>query len=361
MVRASKKRPAGRIPAVLADVLGVAVDRLRVTPGGLRQQIDLLVDAGGHRFAIDVVASSDAGRISAKTKHLAGAAKKVGPRVIPTIVATFMGASGRKVAADAGVSWFDLSGNARIVAPGLRVVIDGRPNRLRTVGRPSSVFAPKSARVARWLLMHPTEGFSQREIARNTSMTDGFVSRIVSRLLADGYVDRLGPAGGDRLGRATARVQVRDPSLLLDAWADEYDFEKHTIIKGHIAARSGDAATRFIADVLRKNRAPHAATGLSAAWQLTRFAGFRIASLFLESEPTPQILEALGFREDERGANVWLVVPNDTGVFHGAADVDGVRCVHPVQAYLDLKAHPERAAEAAEHLRAERLKWGSRG
>jgi hypothetical protein len=35
-----------------------------------------------------------------------------------------------------------------------------------------------------------------------------------------------------------------------------------------------------------------------------------------------------------------------------------VRCVHPVQAYLDLKAQPERAAEAADRLRTERLTWG---
>ena len=46
-----------------------------------------------------------------------------------------------------------------------------------------------------------------------------------------------------------------------------------------------------------------------------------------------------------------MVAPNDKGVFEGAEFVDGIRCVHPVQAYLDLKDHPERAAEAAEELR----------
>jgi len=30
----------------------------------------------------------------------------------------------------------------------------------------------------------------------------------------------------------------------------------------------------------------HAATGLSAAWQLTRFAGFRAATFFVPAEPT---------------------------------------------------------------------------
>jgi len=63
----------------------------------------------------------------------------------------------------------------------------------------------------------------------------------------------------------------------------------------------------------------------------------------------------VGLREEPQGENVWLVVPNDVGVFQGAADHQGVRCVHPVQVYLDLKGHPERAVEAAEQLRRQVL------
>ena len=33
-------------------------------------------------------------------------------------------------------------------------------------------------------------------------------------------------------------------------------------------------------------------------------------------------------------------------------------CVHPVQIYLDLKGHPERAKEASSMVRQESLKWG---
>ena len=54
---------------------------------------------------------------------------------------------------------------------------------------------------------------------------------------------------------------------------------------------------------------------------------------------------------------MWLVFPGDEGVFQGCADVDGVRCVHPVQVYLDLLGHPERAKEAANFLWQELLNW----
>lgn len=67
--------------------------------------------------------------------------------------------------------------------------------------------------------------------------------------------------------------------------------------------------------------------------------------------PTPAQLESLHFREENAGANAWLVLPNDDGVFTGATTVEGIPAVHPVQVYVDLKGHPERAPEAAEHLR----------
>ena len=53
------------------------------------------------------------------------------------------------------------------------------------------------------------------------------------------------------------------------------------------------------------------------------------------------------------------MVPNDEGVFHGAELVDGIRCVHPVQAYVDLKDHPEESTDAAAELRR-RLLWGGK-
>jgi len=56
----------------------------------------------------------------------------------------------------------------------------------------------------------------------------------------------------------------------------------------------------------------------------------------------------MGFYEELQGENVWLVVADDERMFHGVAEREGIRCVHPVPTYLDLKDHPERSAEAAE-------------
>ena len=262
-----------------------------------------------------------------------------------------MGDVGRERCIEAGVGWLDLSGNARIFAPGLRILIEGKPNQYKRPGRPSSVFAPKSSRITRWLLMHPHEPLTQRELARATDTDEGYTSKVVSKLKQDGLIVK----------ESSGTVRLHDPDLLLDAWRENYDFTKHHIIRGHVAARAGDVLLRQLADTLEHVSVSYAATGLAAAWLLDRFASFRTTTLYLAEEPPSALLDSLSFREEKRGANVWLAVPNDVGVFHGAAKIDGIRCVHPVQAYLDLGAHPERAKEASQQLRTAHLSWSTHG
>ncbi|MCX5868287.1 MAG: MarR family transcriptional regulator [Proteobacteria bacterium] len=262
-----------------------------------------------------------------------------------------MGEVGRRACEENGVSWLDLSGNAHIVSGGLRIHIEGRSNRFLSAGRPLNLFAPKSSRVVRWLLINPDKPFTQHEIARATKMDEGLVSRVVKRLLAEGLVVR----------DSNYAVKPRDPSLLLKSWLERYQFWRHTVYQGHAAARSGDALLNFVSDTLTAEGIGHAATGLAAAWVFTRFAAFRVVTIYLENEPSPDLKERLDFREESRGSNLWLVVPNDEGVFHGAMEKDGIRCAHPVQVCLDLKEHPERSAEAADKLRGELFRRGLSG
>lgn len=342
--RLMEKELQKQLVVTLAELFGVSEKAMEVRTGD-DVGVDLLVRVANRLFAAVLLAVAAPGRLADQARNVAAATRRIRGSAIPLVAVPFMPPSGRQICERANVAWLDFSGNMRIFAPGMQIAITGEPNRFRPRGRPASAFAPKSARVVRWLLMHPKQAHTQREIARATRMGEGFVSRIVSRLEQDGYLLR-DPSGA---------LLAKDPQLLLDTWRDEYSFEKHTLIPGHVAARSGDALTRFVSDTLSAVSVEHAATGLAAAWQMTHFAAFRIATFFVPAHSLPDLKERLRFREEPRGANLWLVVPNDDGVFQGAHNQAGVRCVHPVQAYVDLKSHPERAPEAAEHLRAERL------
>ena len=316
-----------------------------------RSGLDQVVTAIGKTFYLEYRESTGAAQIAAAARQLFSHQVHAKKKVVPLLVVPYMGKVGQKICNELGVGWFDLSGNAHIVAPNLRIIVDGQPNRFLSAGRPPNLFAPKSSRISRWLLIHPEETVTQRELARAIDMEEGFVSRVVSRLVREGYVVR----------ESGKSLHVKDPSLLLDAWSERYEFSRHSVHQGHIAARSGDALLGILHDVLSSKNVEYAVTGLAAAWMLTHFSGFRTVALYLSHTPTDELRKDLGFNDDPRGANTWLVVPNDRGVFHGASVTQEICCVHPVQAYLDLKDQPERAAEAAEELRKEYMHWRRNG
>lgn len=303
--------------------------------------LDAVLTAGPHAFALEWKGSGSLGQVALAVESLKRATNDASCSMIPMVAVPYMGEVGRSYCERSGVSWLDLSGNAKIIAPGLFVHVLGHANQFRRPGRPESAFGPKGSRIARWLLMHPGRTIRQRALASATGLDEGYTSRVVKKLLESRLVAR---------GRDGLRVENAD--RLLDAWREVYRFDKHTVHQGHIAALSGDVLARGVARILEQENIHYAVTGLAAAWSYTNHASFRLLTVYLGEIPSAEVTAALGLRNEPRGANAWLVTPNDEGVFHGTRLVDGIRCVHPVQAYLDLKDHPERSREAAGELRS---------
>ena len=335
----------------LAEILGVSDRAVRTTiavHGNDGRQWDAVITAGGHSYVLEWKRAGALSHVAAAIRQLATAKHSLSHDVIPLLAVPHMGSAAQEHCESANVSWLDLSGNARIIAPGIFYQNLGNPNHYRRAGRPETAFGPRGARITRRLLIEPDKAARQRTLASSTGLDEGHTSRVVGKLLETGLVER-GPDG----------VRVTDPEALLDAWREDYRFDRHHILRGHIAARGGDELIHAIADTLSKVEEPYAATALPAAWLWTRYAGFRLATVYLRTLPSAGLKKDLGFREEERGANTWLVVPNDEGVFDGVAVIDGISCVHPVQVYVDLKGQPERAAEAAAHIRKQLFLRGS--
>ena len=327
----------------LSELLDVPEDDLRVKRNerlrdGIR--VDAIVSGVDHKFIVEFKPAGSLASVVFAASQLKAISENLSESLVPLLVVPFMSHSGREYCKDAGISWLDLSGNARIIAPSLYVHVEGHQNKFRRSGRPETPFGPSGSRVARWLLLHPEETVRQRALASDTGLNEGHVSRIVGKLIDLELVER------DENG-----ISLNSPERLLDAWHDEYRFDRHRIIRGHIPVRAGESVVQQVVPLIGQNKASYAVTGLSAAWQISAFAGFRLSTIYIDKEPSDDLLQTIGFRREPRGSNTWLVIPNDVGVFQGASDVDGMRCVHPVQVFLDLKGHPERAPEAAEELR----------
>ncbi len=331
-----------RVPRLLADLLGEPVERAESSRRGDDERADLVMaDAHGRVWIAQVRNSSRPGQIAHSSQRLASLVEQ---GAIPLLVVPYMSRAGAEAADQIHLNWIDLSGNTHIRSGDLHLLVQGRPDELPRRGRPSSPFAPKSARVTRVLLLDTERWWLQKDLVMTTGIDDGNMSRIVRRLDEEFLIDRR-----DR------ELRPRDPGLLLDAWAQDYRFSDHDIWPGHFSG-SGIELARVLSDRLDSRSIRHAFTGLPAAWALDQFAGFRLTTVYVDGDPR-EAAEQLGVREAARGANVQLVGPNDAGVFAGGGYHGGIYCVSPVQAYLDLLQLPERAAEAALHLRTQHLQW----
>lgn len=327
-----------------AELLNIPRSKLKTRD--LTSDAPLILETGSQRFIVECKTGSSTPTILQALRQVKEFASKHRGKCIPLLAVPFMGETGSRLCAEAGVGWFDFSGNAHLEAPGLRIHVQGKPNAFKSPGRPRTVFAPRSSRIARWLLIHPKESITQQDLATATGVGRGFTSRIIRRLEELDLVTR-----GEK-----GRWALRDFNAMLEAWRGTYEFSRHQIIRGQIAERSSEETLRSLASGLQRAKMPFAATGLTAAWLLTKFAAHRLVTLYLERPLTEEMRRKLRFHEVERGENVWLVVPTDDGVFQGASERDGIRCVHPVQVYMDLKGHPERADEAAARLREQLLR-----
>ena len=322
------------LPAILENLLDEPeIAALHPQPPDSR--FDAIIDVRDRRWLIEIKSVASPGAVASAAERMDAPNKSDGIRLL---VVPFMTPAGAKAAAERNLNWLDLSGNASIRGENLYVSVQGHSNRLATRGRPASAFAPKSSRVARALLLDPERWWRQKELREHTDLDAGRVSRVVRRLDDDDLLAREGPL-----------LRPRDPDLLLDAWTDEYRFDRHDIITGHFSG-SGVELARALDERLGQADVDHAFTGLAAAWALDRFARFRLGSVYVHGDPRVAA-DAIELRRHERGANVQLIGPADRGVFDGQREIDNLPCVSPVQVYLDLLALPERAPEAARELR----------
>jgi hypothetical protein len=268
---------------------------------------------------------------------------------VPVIVVPFMGPGGRECCEREGIGWIDLCGNACVSGPGLRLFVADQPNRFARRGRPRTVFAPRSSRVVRGLFATFGKFVSQRELSRESGLNEGSTSRIVKKLEEDGFLGRA----------ADGKVCVLDANVLLQAWDCAGSFFKNRILYGHTPSAGGAKLLCDVVDLLKAHSVEYAATGPAGAWAWEALDDFHLVTLYLREPPSPELLDTLqadhklSFQARDTDANLWLVSPQDDGVFQGAVEKKGVHTVAPLQVYLDLAAHQESTDSAREILRSQ--------
>lgn len=307
---------------------------------------DDVLDCAGHRVAVEYKVRSDTASIASAVDQMRQRLKDMPSGVHPLLVVAHMGPTGRAFCDRAGFDWLDLAGNAHITRlPRTRIIIEGRPPAARPRGRKSNVFATKSSRLAHWLLLRQGQAHTHQQLVDATRLDKGHLSRILARL----EELRL-------IRRSEEGVRLAKPSLILDAWREAYQPPCRSVLKGVIPSRSGQDSVATLAGALLAGEEEYVIGGLASAWMWNGFADFRISTCYLRGIVSPQFRKEIGFIETDRGANVWFMQETDDVAFLGSERRNGICVASPWFTYVDLAIHPERAVDAAAHLRGHVLK-----
>lgn len=160
MNRVLEQQAISQVPEMLAHGLDLEPARVHTAHNG--KELDLIVRAGSHKFAIEWKGAGTVALISAAIRQLRAYIEASRSKLVPVVAVPFMGEAGHELCRKEGISRVALSGNAHIVAPGLRIHVVGKPNKFKQPGRPKNVFAQSSRR--------------QRSAARTASILIFFAS-----------------------------------------------------------------------------------------------------------------------------------------------------------------------------------------
>jgi len=250
-------------------------------------------------------------------------------------------------------NWADETGAAKIIAPGIVVERPGAPD-IEKADRglswsPAAIAAGEALLAREW-----PEGVGTTELASLIQWSPSKISQVLQMFDAQGWTIKYGPQRGPR-----ARREVVDPEALLGAWAESMAAEDHEQRLAHRVLRS---SLQFLEDELAEALSNH------VRWALSGWAAANEVAPLIDTVPSLQIY----IHEDDfdgpldsvvREAGLSDVAEGGRVAFYPAhqsvlalSEQTGIGPVASApRVYADLLALGGRGADAAMHLKEERL------
>ena len=308
---------------------------------GSQVDIDSIVELGDRQYEILVVAKADGSpsairRAASQLKSIRRSFADVA-NIYLAVGAPYISDEAMGVCEEEHVGCLDAVGNCYLSFGGLHIEIRGNKNLLPAKRSSKSLFSPKSSRVIRVLLSDVNRLWQVQEIAGEAKISIGLVSRLKQKLLEEELA-----VEQDR------RVKVRSPKRLIDAWVESYRYKRNPL-KEYYSLDDGLKAEHRIADYCNRQNIHYALGLFSAASRVAPHVRINKAFVFVDAD-LDDVASALNFKPVPSGSNVVFLKPYDAGVFYKSRDIDGLKVVSDVQAYIDLKTYKGRGEEAADFL-----------
>jgi len=210
------------------------------------------------------------------------------------------------------------------------------------MGEPMSavknVFAPKSSRVLRVLLVDFGKDWDERELAHEAGVSSGLAHYVCRTLVELGFAAR----------NERNRIVVVDPLRLLKRWASYHQYDRMNKFLDYFTFER--EIDRFV-EKFAGLGSEYALCGLVGAWLVAPYVRPVDVHLYVSSESVAEdIAKSFGLNPTPKGGNVKFVLPYDEGVFYRVQSVRDVKVVSNVQLYVDLYNFPARGEEASSQL-----------
>jgi hypothetical protein len=252
-----------------------------------------------------------------------------------------------------GVNHADLNGRFFIKTSWF--LLDRRPQgtKYRNPDSQRDLFAPKTSRLARTLLARRGQEWTQEQLTTRTGLSRGLVSQCLSQLIEDGIVSRTAV----QTRSSPARFVLANFDRLLgqwqqaDQWPNRVKVHQYSLLSNDVdktALKVAEALGGRAEDRNAEGETQVAFTQWYAAHLRHPYTTPPLVSAYVRSE---RLLDLPLGRKVQSGGNLWLILPEDEGVFQETQDVQGLVLACDVQIYLDLLQVSQRGPEQAEALR----------
>lgn len=334
-----------RVPAITVQ----SVDRQDFAAG---QGVDILVrlEAAGQSqiLACEVKSSGQPRYVRAALLQLRNYVARTAQGAIPVVIAPYLSPNAQGLCREEGIGFLDLEGNVHLSFDGIFIdrQVANKPDSERRELK--SLFTPKSAQVLRVLLRDPSRIWRVIELADASAVSVGHVSNVRSGLLDREWAEVLENG-----------LVLSKPDALLDEWASAYKPPAGKRLSFYTTLHGGaleDAARQVLHAGDEGGQAVFAS--YSAAQWLAPYARTGTHYFYADLKGLERLRAVLELSPVPKGQNIDVTLVKDTGLFLDAVEpAPGAFCTSPVQTYLDLAVAGERGAEAADHLRREKLAW----
>ena len=336
-----KQRAEAAIRACLTEVPFLRVKRVKRETRQGNVVADLVIDLqiadGPPRQIVVEVKESGQPRLAREAVNQLVRLRESFRGAYGVLMAPYISPDAAEICASDGIGTLDLAGNCRLTFDQVFIRREGYRNPFAQKRDLRSLYAPRSSRILRVLLVRKADWWKTQALADEAGVSLGQVSN-VKKLLRD----REWIAEGDKGFRLT------EPKALLTEWAENYTYRKN-IVREFYSLKETDEIEAAIARECRELALPYAFTGFSGARRVAPAVRGQRTMAYV-STISEALLEQAGLKEVPSGANVSLMIPYDEGVYYEAREIDALKIVSPIQLYLDLKGYRGRGEEAAEAI-----------